>query len=110
MKKHRDPEPSAEDALEGDDLRKNSSCFSNIKIFLISECALMLAQGTVGAYLVSAISTHWCEPTTWRSRTDSCLCVWRFCSGTENPHRIVLSGIAKAAANISQHDLTVEIK
>uniref|UniRef100_A0A8C4EQU3 Solute carrier organic anion transporter family member n=1 Tax=Dicentrarchus labrax TaxID=13489 RepID=A0A8C4EQU3_DICLA len=38
-------------------LRKNSSCFSNIKIFLISECALMLAQGTVGAYLVSVLTT-----------------------------------------------------
>ena len=37
----------------GDIQRKKSSCFSNIKIFLISECALMLAQGTVGAYLVS---------------------------------------------------------
>ncbi|XP_078097415.1 solute carrier organic anion transporter family member 3A1 [Mustelus asterias] len=33
------------------------SCFSNIKIFLISECALMLAQGTVGAYLVSVLTT-----------------------------------------------------
>uniref|UniRef100_A0A667WMS4 Solute carrier organic anion transporter family member n=1 Tax=Myripristis murdjan TaxID=586833 RepID=A0A667WMS4_9TELE len=40
-----------------DGLRKNSSCFSNIKIFLISECALMLAQGTVGAYLVSVLTT-----------------------------------------------------
>lgn len=57
MKKHRDPERSAGDALEGDGLRKNSSCFSNIKIFLISECALMLAQGTVGAYLVSATNS-----------------------------------------------------
>uniref|UniRef100_A0A8C2XTC1 Solute carrier organic anion transporter family member n=1 Tax=Cyclopterus lumpus TaxID=8103 RepID=A0A8C2XTC1_CYCLU len=38
-------------------LRKNPSCFSNIKIFLISECALMLAQGTVGAYLVSVLTT-----------------------------------------------------
>uniref|UniRef100_A0A665UWK0 Solute carrier organic anion transporter family member n=1 Tax=Echeneis naucrates TaxID=173247 RepID=A0A665UWK0_ECHNA len=36
---------------------RNSSCFSNIKIFLISECALMLAQGTVGAYLVSVLTT-----------------------------------------------------
>ncbi|CAG13096.1 unnamed protein product, partial [Tetraodon nigroviridis] len=57
VKKHRDPERSAGDALEGDGLRKNSSCFSNIKIFLISECALMLAQGTVGAYLVSVLTT-----------------------------------------------------
>lgn len=54
MKKHRDSDRSGGDMLEGDGLRKNSSCFSNIKIFLISECALMLAQGTVGAYLVSA--------------------------------------------------------
>uniref|UniRef100_A0A3B4A5K1 Solute carrier organic anion transporter family member n=1 Tax=Periophthalmus magnuspinnatus TaxID=409849 RepID=A0A3B4A5K1_9GOBI len=48
---------SAGDTLQGDGLRKNSSCFSNIKIFLISECALMLAQGTVGAYLVSVLTT-----------------------------------------------------
>lgn len=41
----------------GDIQRKNSSCFSNIKIFLVSECALMLAQGTVGAYLVSVLTT-----------------------------------------------------
>jgi len=54
VKKHRDSDRSGGDMLEGDGLRKNSSCFSNIKIFLISECALMLAQGTVGAYLVSA--------------------------------------------------------
>lgn len=53
VKKQRDSDRSGEDMLEGDGLRKNSSCFSNIKIFLISECALMLAQGTVGAYLVS---------------------------------------------------------
>lgn len=57
MKKHRDPERSSGDGLEGDALRRNSSCFSNIKIFLISECALMLAQGTVGAYLVSATNS-----------------------------------------------------
>lgn len=54
VKKHRDSDRSGGDMLETDGLRKNSSCFSNIKIFLISECALMLAQGTVGAYLVSA--------------------------------------------------------
>lgn len=36
-----------------EDMNKKTSCFSNIKIFLVSECALMLAQGTVGAYLVS---------------------------------------------------------
>jgi organic anion transporter 3A len=41
------------DRSTGEGTRKKSSCFSNIKIFLISECALMLAQGTVGAYLVS---------------------------------------------------------
>lgn len=56
VKKHRDSDRGGGNMLEGDGLRKNSSCFSNIKIFLISECALMLAQGTVGAYLVSA--TH----------------------------------------------------
>lgn len=45
--------------LQGDEAQRNkkkkkkASCFSNIKIFLVSECALMLAQGTVGAYLVS---------------------------------------------------------
>ncbi|XP_077452981.1 solute carrier organic anion transporter family member 3A1 [Stigmatopora argus] len=43
--------------LEVDDPRKKSSSFSNIKIFLVSECALMLAQGTVGAYLVSVLTT-----------------------------------------------------
>ncbi|XP_056908498.1 solute carrier organic anion transporter family member 3A1 [Takifugu flavidus] len=57
VKKHRDPEQSSGDGLEGDALRRNPSCFSNIKIFLISECALMLAQGTVGAYLVSVLTT-----------------------------------------------------
>ena len=45
--------------LQGDEAQRNKkkkkkvSCFSNIKIFLVSECALMLAQGTVGANLVS---------------------------------------------------------
>ncbi|KAG7216058.1 hypothetical protein INR49_007810 [Caranx melampygus] len=57
MKKHRDSDRSGGDMLETDGLRKKSSCFSNIKIFLISECALMLAQGTVGAYLVSVLTT-----------------------------------------------------
>ncbi|XP_040894667.1 solute carrier organic anion transporter family member 3A1 [Toxotes jaculatrix] len=57
VKKHRDSDRSGGDMLEADGLRKNSSCFSNIKIFLISECALMLAQGTVGAYLVSVLTT-----------------------------------------------------
>lgn len=44
---------SSGDSLQTKRQLKSSSCFSNIKIFLISECALMLAQGTVGAYLVS---------------------------------------------------------
>ncbi|XP_039881601.1 solute carrier organic anion transporter family member 3A1 [Simochromis diagramma] len=57
VKKQRDPDRSGGDMLEADGPRKNSSCFSNIKIFLISECALMLAQGTVGAYLVSVLTT-----------------------------------------------------
>ncbi|KAF3688846.1 Solute carrier organic anion transporter family member 3A1 [Channa argus] len=57
VKKKRDSDRSSGDMLEGDGLRKNTSCFSNIKIFLISECALMLAQGTVGAYLVSVLTT-----------------------------------------------------
>ncbi|XP_029379552.1 solute carrier organic anion transporter family member 3A1 isoform X2 [Echeneis naucrates] len=57
VKKHRDSDRSGGDMLETEGLRKNSSCFSNIKIFLISECALMLAQGTVGAYLVSVLTT-----------------------------------------------------
>ncbi|XP_071244712.1 solute carrier organic anion transporter family member 3A1-like [Salvelinus alpinus] len=49
-------ERSTEDP-EHDDNQKHTSCFSNIKIFLVSECALMLAQGTVGAYLVSVLTT-----------------------------------------------------
>ncbi|XP_068168542.1 solute carrier organic anion transporter family member 3A1 [Antennarius striatus] len=57
VKKDRNSDRSGEDMLEGDGPRKKSSCFSNIKIFLISECALMLAQGTVGAYLVSVLTT-----------------------------------------------------
>ncbi|XP_037307467.1 solute carrier organic anion transporter family member 3A1 [Pungitius pungitius] len=57
VKKHRDSGRSGGDMLEEDGPRKNSSCFSNIKIFLVSECALMLAQGTVGAYLVSVLTT-----------------------------------------------------
>uniref|UniRef100_A0A672MD68 Solute carrier organic anion transporter family, member 3A1 n=2 Tax=Sinocyclocheilus grahami TaxID=75366 RepID=A0A672MD68_SINGR len=44
-----------------DDMKKKPSCFSNIKIFLVAECALMLAQGTVGAYLVSLLLLqHYC--------------------------------------------------
>ncbi|KAF4072088.1 hypothetical protein AMELA_G00270360 [Ameiurus melas] len=39
-----------------EDINKKT-CFFNIKIFLVSECALMLAQGTVGAYLVSVLTT-----------------------------------------------------
>lgn len=56
-KQQRDSNRSSGDMLERDGPRKKSSCFSNIKIFLISECALMLAQGTVGAYLVSVLTT-----------------------------------------------------
>uniref|UniRef100_A0A8C1J4K8 Solute carrier organic anion transporter family member n=1 Tax=Cyprinus carpio TaxID=7962 RepID=A0A8C1J4K8_CYPCA len=47
---------SSEDP-ERDDMKKKPSCFANIKIFLVAECALMLAQGTVGAYLVSVLTT-----------------------------------------------------
>ncbi|KAM3870433.1 solute carrier organic anion transporter family member 3A1 isoform 2-T2 [Diretmus argenteus] len=56
VKKHRESGP---DRSGGGDVlqRDNKSCFSNIKVFLISECALMLAQGTVGAYLVSVLTT-----------------------------------------------------
>lgn len=50
-------ERSSTDDPEQDDNQKKTSCFSNIKIFLVSECALMLAQGTVGAYLVSFNTT-----------------------------------------------------
>lgn len=50
-------EQSSTDDPEQDDSHKKTSCFSNIKIFLVSECALMLAQGTVGAYLVSVLTT-----------------------------------------------------
>ncbi|XP_022069490.1 solute carrier organic anion transporter family member 3A1-like [Acanthochromis polyacanthus] len=50
-------ERSSTDDPEQDDNQKKTSCFSNIKIFLVSECALMLAQGTVGAYLVSVLTT-----------------------------------------------------
>lgn len=50
-------ERSSTDDPEQDESQKKTSCFSNIKIFLVSECALMLAQGTVGAYLVS-MSVH----------------------------------------------------
>lgn len=61
VKKKRESNRSTGNMLEGAaGPRKSSSCFSNIKIFLIAECALMLAQGTVGAYLVSC--------TLWASR------------------------------------------
>lgn len=43
-----------------EDMKKKPSCFSNIKIFLVAECALMLAQGTVGAYLVSEAMVSFC--------------------------------------------------
>ncbi|EMP35232.1 Solute carrier organic anion transporter family member 3A1 [Chelonia mydas] len=46
------------DEAQGNKKRKKKvSCFSNIKIFLVSECALMLAQGTVGAYLGCQVSS-----------------------------------------------------
>ncbi|TWW67168.1 Solute carrier organic anion transporter family member 3A1 [Takifugu flavidus] len=48
-------ERSSTDDPEQDENQKKTSCFSNIKIFLVSECALMLAQGTVGAYLCDHI-------------------------------------------------------
>ncbi|XP_069018957.1 solute carrier organic anion transporter family member 3A1 [Embiotoca jacksoni] len=57
VKKQRDSDRSCGNMPEGVGPRRKSSCFSNIKIFLISECALMLAQGTVGAYLVSVLTT-----------------------------------------------------
>nr|XP_057931187.1 solute carrier organic anion transporter family member 3A1 isoform X1 [Doryrhamphus excisus]XP_057931189.1 solute carrier organic anion transporter family member 3A1 isoform X1 [Doryrhamphus excisus] len=58
VKKHREESNRGGGTmLEVDVPRKKTSCFSNIKIFLISECALMLAQGTVGAYLVSVLTT-----------------------------------------------------
>uniref|UniRef100_A0A3B3R472 Solute carrier organic anion transporter family member n=1 Tax=Paramormyrops kingsleyae TaxID=1676925 RepID=A0A3B3R472_9TELE len=56
VKKPRCSDMSTEDE-QRDDSQKKSSCFSSIKIFLVSECALMLAQGTVGAYLVSVLTT-----------------------------------------------------
>ncbi|MBN3307771.1 SO3A1 protein, partial [Amia calva] len=56
VKNQRCPDRSAGD-IQREDSQKKSSCFSNIKIFLVSECALMLAQGTVGAYLVSVLTT-----------------------------------------------------
>ncbi|XP_051953612.1 solute carrier organic anion transporter family member 3A1-like [Xyrauchen texanus] len=52
VKKHRSSDDS-----QRDDTKKKPSCFSNIKIFLLAECALMLAQGTVGAYLMSVLTT-----------------------------------------------------
>ncbi|MGH0162945.1 UNVERIFIED_CONTAM: hypothetical protein FKN15_043661 [Acipenser sinensis] len=57
VKKQRDSDQSTGDVQRDDNQQKKSSCFSNIKIFLVSECALMLAQGTVGAYLVSVLTT-----------------------------------------------------
>ncbi|KAL2092980.1 hypothetical protein ACEWY4_010292 [Coilia grayii] len=56
VKKQRCSDRSPED-MQRDDTQKKASCFSNIKIFLVAECALMLAQGTVGAYLVSVLTT-----------------------------------------------------
>ncbi|KAK1158015.1 solute carrier organic anion transporter family member 3A1 isoform X1 [Acipenser oxyrinchus oxyrinchus] len=57
VEKQRDSDQSPGDVQRDDNQQKKSSCFSNIKIFLVSECALMLAQGTVGAYLVSVLTT-----------------------------------------------------
>ncbi|XP_028679772.1 solute carrier organic anion transporter family member 3A1 [Erpetoichthys calabaricus] len=57
VKKQRAAERGTGDVQTVDSKKKKSSCFSNIKIFLVSECALMLAQGTVGAYLVSVLTT-----------------------------------------------------
>ncbi|MBN3277874.1 SO3A1 protein, partial [Polyodon spathula] len=57
VKKQGDSDQSTGDVQRDDNQQKKSSCFSNIKIFLVSECALMLAQGTVGAYLVSVLTT-----------------------------------------------------
>lgn len=53
MKQRVCTERSSPDEPEPDASQKKTSWFSSIKIFLVSECALMLAQGTVGAYLVS---------------------------------------------------------
>lgn len=71
-------ERSSADDPEQDDNQKKTSCFSNIKIFLVSECALMLAQGTVGAYLVSFYRTSYVgvtgltlRPSSRRSQTVS---------------------------------------
>ncbi|XP_049639252.1 solute carrier organic anion transporter family member 3A1 isoform X2 [Suncus etruscus] len=50
-------EPPGDEAQRHKKKKKKASCFSSIKIFLVSECALMLAQGTVGAYLVSVLTT-----------------------------------------------------
>ncbi|XP_026528821.1 solute carrier organic anion transporter family member 3A1 [Notechis scutatus] len=49
--------------LQGDEAqrakkrKKKDSRFASIQVFLVSECVLMLAQGTVGAYLVSILTT-----------------------------------------------------
>ncbi|KAM9311922.1 solute carrier organic anion transporter family member 3A1 [Gastrophryne carolinensis] len=53
----RSEEAPGEQAQSKKKKRRRASCFLNIKIFLVSECALMLAQGTVGAYLVSVLTT-----------------------------------------------------
>uniref|UniRef100_A0A8B9K2R9 Solute carrier organic anion transporter family member n=1 Tax=Astyanax mexicanus TaxID=7994 RepID=A0A8B9K2R9_ASTMX len=56
QEKQQQQQRGSEDAPR-DAMKKKTSCFSNIKIFLVAECALMLAQGTVGAYLVSVLTT-----------------------------------------------------
>ncbi|XP_069481178.1 solute carrier organic anion transporter family member 3A1 isoform X1 [Ambystoma mexicanum] len=57
--KKQPPPPGAVEPAPSTPAKKKSkpSCFLNIKVFLVSECALMLAQGTVGAYLVSVLTT-----------------------------------------------------
>ncbi|XP_077328679.1 solute carrier organic anion transporter family member 3A1 isoform X1 [Lithobates pipiens] len=58
MKSRTERDPSAEGGeTQSPRKKKRTSPFLNIKIFLVSECALMLAQGTVGAYLVSVLTT-----------------------------------------------------
>ncbi|CAG5958046.1 unnamed protein product [Menidia menidia] len=84
VKKHRGSDRSAGDMLEGDGPRKTSSCFSNIKIFLISECALMLAQGTVGAYLVRKLEPSWtCVTLSKAQNSPKCSIIFVKASGDE---------------------------
>ncbi|XP_040198300.1 solute carrier organic anion transporter family member 3A1 isoform X2 [Rana temporaria] len=57
MKSRTDPSAEGGETESPAGKEKKVSPFLNIKIFLVSECALMLAQGTVGAYLVSVLTT-----------------------------------------------------